>query len=94
MRKPGVSLGTRNMVVPCLSGTVEIRTDVEEEQLAHRRVCDKGLLAVEDPLVAVALALELQPGLGISSGGNRLSEPAVGSVMPLPSRKVSSARNG
>ncbi len=32
--------------------------------------------------------------MGSSSGGSRLSEPALGSVMPLPSRYVSSARNG
>ena len=29
-----------------------------------------------------------------SSGGSRLSEPALGSLIPLPSRKVSSSRNG
>src|SRR5665213_2197337 len=38
-------------------------------------------------------ALSFNPAL-MSSGGRRLSEPALGSVMPLPSTKVSSATKG
>ena len=46
---------------------------VDEEQLADRRVGDEGLLAVEDPFVAVTLGLQLQPGLGYrpAAGGCR-----------------------
>jgi hypothetical protein len=39
-------------------------------------------------------ARSFSPALGASFGGRRLSEPAVGSVMPLPSRKRWSATNG
>ena len=39
-------------------------------------------------------AVSRRPALGSSSGGKRLSDPAFGSVMPLPSRKVSSSMNG
>src|SRR5207247_3560525 len=38
-------------------------------------------------------ALSLRPALGFSDG-SRLSEPALGSLMPLPSRNVSSSRKG
>ena len=38
---------------------------VDEEQLADRRVGDEGLLAVEDPFVALALGAQLEPGLRI-----------------------------
>ena len=39
-------------------------------------------------------ARSFRPALGSSAGGSRLSEPAPGSLMPLPRRKVSSSRNG
>ena len=39
-------------------------------------------------------ARSLRPAVGSSGGGSRLSEPAVGSVMPRPSRYVSSAMKG
>src|SRR5262249_18990465 len=39
-------------------------------------------------------ARSLRPAFGSSAGGMRLSEPALGSEMPLPSRNVSSSTNG
>src|SRR5215467_13636184 len=93
MRKPGVSRGTRNMVVPCLSGTfgsvrASMKNSLPTLALAMRHF--SPLRIHSSPWRS---ALSLRPALG-SSGGSRLSEPALGSLMPLPSRKVSSSRNG
>ena len=91
MRKPGVSRGTRNMVVPCLGGTAGSVRASMKNSLPTGALAMKRFLAVEDPLVALALGAKLQPGLRVVAGGMRLSEPALGSVIPLPSSKVSSA---
>ena len=74
MRKPGVSRGTRNMVVPSRSGTLRIGARVDEEQLADRRVGDEAFLAVEDPFVAMALGAQLEARLRVV--GRR--QPVVG----------------
>src|SRR5215467_13141499 len=93
MRKPGVSRGTRNMVVPCLSGTfgsvrASMKNSLPTLALAMRHF--SPLRIHSSPWRS---ALSLRPALG-SPGGSRLSEPALGSLMPLPSRKASSSRNG
>ena len=94
MRKPGVSRGTRNMVVPCRSGAFGIGARVDEEQLADAGVGDEALLAVEDPFVAVALRAQLEAGLGIV----RRRQAVVGAGARLADafaeEEVSSARNG
>src|SRR5215468_8238937 len=53
---------------------IGIGAHVEEEQLSHAAVGDEAFLAVEDPFVAVALAAQLQAGLGIVVG----RQPVVG----------------
>src|SRR6266542_1969173 len=93
MRKPGVSRGTRNMVVLCLSGAfgsvrASMKNSLPTLALAMKHV--SPLWIDSSPWRS---ARSLRPALG-SSGGSRLSEPALGSLMPLPSRKVSSSRNG
>ena len=65
MRKPGVSRGTRNMVGALPQRGVRIGARVDEEQLADAGIGDEAFLAVEDPVVAVALRPQLQPGLGV-----------------------------
>src|SRR5215475_13841802 len=93
MRKPGVSRGTRNIVVPCLSGTVKsVRASIKNS-LPTLALAMKHFSPLRIHSSPLRSALSLRPAL-MSSGGMRLSEPAVGSLMPLPSRNVSSARNG
>ena len=95
MRKPGVSIGTRNIgACPARMLTFGLVRASTKNSLATLPLAMKHLLAVEYPLVAVALGLQRQPAFGSSSGGRRWSEPAFGSVPAWPSRKVSSAMNG
>src|SRR6266404_2667979 len=93
MRKPGVSRGTRNMVVPCLSGAFgSVRASIKNS-LPTLALAMKHFSPLRIHSSPWRSALSLRPALG-SSGGNRLSEPALGSLIPLPSRNVSSSRNG
>src|ERR1039458_3721183 len=90
MRKPGVSLGTRNSVVPCLGGTVESGRASRKNSLPTCALAMKAFSPLRIHSSPLRSAFSLCPVLG-SSIGMRLSEPALGSVPPLPSRKVSSA---
>ena len=93
MRKPGVSRGTRNNVVPCLSGTVASVRASMKNSLPIGALAMKAFSPLRIHSSPLRSALSFSPAL-MSSGGRRLSEPALGSVMPLPSRKVSSATKG
>ena len=94
MRKPGVSFGTRNMVTPCRTLTVgSVRVSMKNS-LAIGPLAMKAFSPLRIHSSPLRSARRRSPAFGSSSGGRRLSEPPLGSVMPLPSTKVSSARNG
>src|SRR5215813_798029 len=93
MRKPGVSRGTRNMVVPCLSGALGSVRASMKNSLPTLAFAIKHFSPLRIHSSPWRSARSLRPAL-ISSGGSRLSEPALASLIPLPSRNVSSARNG
>src|SRR5262245_65978878 len=93
MRKPGVSRGTRNIVVPCRSGALGSVRASMKNSLPTLALAMKHFSPLRIQWSPCRSALSLSPALG-SSGGSRLSEPALGSLMPLPSRNVSSSRNG
>src|SRR5215471_10339698 len=93
MRKPGVSRGTRNMVVPCRSGEFGSVRASMKNSLPTLALAMKHFSPLRIHSSPWRSALSLRPALG-SPGGSRLSEPALGSLMPLPSRKASSSRNG
>src|ERR1022692_1445072 len=90
MRKPGVSRGTRNMVMPCLSGTVGSVRASMKKSLPTGALAMNAFSPLRIHSSPLRSARSFSPVLG-SSPGRRLSEPALGSVMPLPSTKVSSA---
>src|SRR5262249_475890 len=93
MRKPGVSHGTRNMVVPCRSGAFGSVRASMKNSLPTLALAMKHFSPLRIHSSPWRSALSLRPASGWS-GGSRLSEPALGSLIPLPSRKVSSSRNG
>src|SRR5712691_1948726 len=94
MRRPGVSRGTRNMVVPCLSGAFGSVRASMKNSLPTLALAMKHFSPLRIHSSPRRSALSFSPALGSSAGGSRLSEPALGSLMPLPSRNVSSSRNG
>src|SRR3989442_2122767 len=94
MRKPGVSRGTRNMVVPCRSGAFGSVRASMKNSLPTLALAMKHFSPSRIHSSPRRSARSLRPALGSSAGGSRLSEPALGSLMPLPSRNVSSATNG
>src|ERR1700733_9301836 len=94
MRKPGVSRGTRNMVVPCLSGAWGSVRASMKNSLPTGALAMKHFSPLRIHSSPWRSARSFSPALGSSAGGRRLSEPAPGSEMPLPSRKVSSATKG
>src|SRR5215470_15779341 len=93
MRKPGVSRGTRNIVVPCLSGTFGSVRASMKNSLPTVALAMKHFSPLRIHSSPLRSARSLRPAL-MSSGGSRLSEPALGSLIPLPRRNVSSSRNG
>ena len=81
------------MVVPCRNGTCgSVRASIKKSfpTLPFAMKHFSPLRIHSSPL---RWARSFNPALG-SSGGRRLSEPAPGSVIPFPSRKVSSSRKG
>src|ERR1700722_3400295 len=91
MRKPGVLRGTRNMVVPCLSGAFGSVRASMKKSLPTGALAMNAFSPLRIHSSPCRSARRRRPALGSSAGGRRLSEPAPGSVMPLPSTKVSSA---
>ena len=69
-----------------LERRVRVGARVDEEQLADAGVGDEAFLAVEDPVVAVALGAQLQAGLGIVRRRQAVVGAGVRLVMPLPRR--------
>ena len=94
MRKPGVSRSTRNMVVPWRSGAFGSVRASMKNSLPTGALAMKHFSPFRIHSSPWRSARSFRPALGASFGGMRLSEPAVGSVMPLPSRKRWSATNG
>jgi len=66
-----------------------VRAVDERTAFADAGVGDEAFLAIEDPFVAVAFRPELEAALGSSGGKPVVPEPALGSLIPWPSRKVS-----
>src|SRR5882672_3332125 len=94
MRKPGVSRGTMNMVVPSRKGTSGLVRASMKKSFPTLALAMKHFSPFRIHSSPLRSARSLRPALGSSAGGRRLSEPAFGSLMPLPSRNVSSARKG
>src|SRR4029077_9325712 len=94
MRKPGVSRGTRNMVVPCLSGAFGSVRASMKNSLPTLALAMKHFSPLRIHSSPCRSARNFSPALGSSAGGSRLSEPALGSLMPFPRRYVSSSRSG
>ena len=87
-----MSRGTRNSVVPCLGGTVASVRASTKNSLPIGALAMKAFSPLRIHSSPSRSARSLMPLLG-SSIGMRLSEPALGSVMPLPSTQLSSVTN-